>query len=232
MIIYKVINLINNKIYIGKTTQKLNIRINQHKYDAFKNNKKSYFYKSIRKYGWDNFKWEIIDNALSERDLNDKEVHWISYYDSNNSDIGYNLTNGGDGSVGYKPSKETMRKKHENPTSAKLTIKQVAHIKKLLITGEYSQYKIAEMFNVTRETIKCIKTGNSWSYVKVDGFTPSVYSMRGEDSPVSKLTEENVRKIKIMIDNGMSNKEIGDIFNVSRTTILKIKKGERWSHIE
>lgn len=229
MIIYKVTNLINGKIYIGKTTQKINIRRNQHKYSALKTNSKSVFHKAIRKYGWDKFEWSVIDKADSEEELNNKESYWIRYYDTYLK--GYNLTYGGDGSVGYKPSKEYFEKIHKKPTNAKLSREQVIEIKKLLVAGNHTQYEIADKFGVTRDTVKCIKTGKSWSHVKVDGFTPSKYSMNGMDNPVSKLNYDDVIKIKLMLKDGVKQQDIADLFNVNRSTIYKIKTGKTWSNI-
>lgn len=229
LIIYKVTNLVNGKVYIGKTTQKINIRKNQHKYSSLKANSKSLIHKAIRKYGWENFEWEVIDLASSEDELNSKEIHWIKYH--NTYLKGYNLTHGGDGSLGYKPSEEYLAKIHEKPTSAKLSKEQVIQIKRLLITGNYTQREIAEMFEVTRETIKCIKTGKSWSYVEIDGFIPSKYSMKGADNPTSKLTDEDVVEIKLMLKDGIKQQKIADLFGVTRSTIYKIKTGKTWSNI-
>lgn len=94
-IIYKVTNLVNNKIYIGQTTNSLNIRKTQHISDA-RNNSDMLLHKAIRKYGEDAFKWEVIDKAYSKEELNNKEKYWIVYYKSNQKEYGYNCTNGGD----------------------------------------------------------------------------------------------------------------------------------------
>ena len=88
-IIYKITNISNNKIYIGKTIYSLNHRWQQHLNIAFNKNRPSYnykLYKAIRKYGKDNFiieTLEDIDNSL----LNEKEIYWIKYYNSNNQVI-------------------------------------------------------------------------------------------------------------------------------------------------
>jgi len=68
MIIYKVTNEINNKIYIGQTVNSLDKRKSQHKADS--NNKKKlirYFYLAINKYGFDCFQWEILTEAKKFR---------------------------------------------------------------------------------------------------------------------------------------------------------------------
>ena len=96
MIIYKITNLINNKIYIGKTINTLNHRWWQHLNHA-KNKKNSYLYKSMNKYGYTNFKIEEIEKCNSEKELNKRERYWIKFYNSINKNLGYNSTFGGDG---------------------------------------------------------------------------------------------------------------------------------------
>lgn len=104
MVIYKTTNLINNKIYIGKTI----------------NDRPEYFgsgiliKNSIDKYGIDNFKKEIIDNTSSIDELNEKEIQWIKYFNSTDLTIGYNISKGGDGGDLFtnNPNKEEIRKKY------------------------------------------------------------------------------------------------------------------------
>lgn len=48
---------------------------------------------------------------------------------------------------------------------------------------------------------------------------------------MSKLTEENVIQIKVMLKNGYSQKRLADKFNVSRSCILKINLGKTWKHV-
>lgn len=97
--IYKITNLINNKIYIGQTRFLVEERFKQHLYEAKKGELQYPLYRAIRKYGKDNFKLEIIEYVKDE-DLNKKEQYWIQYYDSyikNNK--GYNCTYGGEGNA-------------------------------------------------------------------------------------------------------------------------------------
>ena len=103
-IIYKVTNKVNKKIYIGQTTRILKCRMREHINDQ----RKYYFHNALRKYGIDNFKWEIIERCDSKRELDEMEFHYIKQYDTFNG--GYNLTFGGEGSVGYKHSEETLKK--------------------------------------------------------------------------------------------------------------------------
>lgn len=100
-IIYKITNLINNKVYIGQTVRPLQRRWNQHIIDAQNHkNEKNHFHSAIRKYGKQNFKAEVIETCLEEQ-LNEKEKYWINFYDSYNN--GYNSTLGGDGMLKHEP---------------------------------------------------------------------------------------------------------------------------------
>ena len=107
--IYKITNLVNNKLYIGQvvTYKGIQQRFERHIQSAeagadFK------LSRAIRKYGKDNFTIEIIDFANSREELNKKEKHWIYYYDSFNN--GYNMTLGGEGGNTYsKRTPEQMK---------------------------------------------------------------------------------------------------------------------------
>ena len=92
--IYKITNKINNQCYIG---QSLNIekRWNNHKVASTNPSDSSYnypLYRAFRKYGIDNFTFEILEEC-EQKFLNDREEYWINYFDSYKN--GYNQTNGG-----------------------------------------------------------------------------------------------------------------------------------------
>ena len=100
-VVYKITNLINNKIYIGQTTQKINRRFLQHC-----EKRKSIISIAINKYGKDKFKLEILESCESLEELNTKEKEHII---KNNSIVpfGYNLSSGGNN---FKHNKETKLK--------------------------------------------------------------------------------------------------------------------------
>lgn len=50
---------------------------------------------AINKYGFDNFDWAVIDIAYDRKELDEKEIYWINYYDTYK--YGYNMTIGGQG---------------------------------------------------------------------------------------------------------------------------------------
>ena len=116
MIIYKVTNIVNGKIYIGQTVKSLSRRKQGHITSAKLHKYNSHFHNAIRKYELRDFKWEIIHKCDDIDELNRLEIYYIGYYDTYNN--GYNLTLGGGGSVGRKASAET-RKKQSMATSGK-----------------------------------------------------------------------------------------------------------------
>ena len=99
--IYLIINLINGKKYVGQTRQKLGRRISQHKCGKTKLGIDA----AIKKYGWkNNFKVEILEECPVEK-LDEREIFWIAELNTK-APNGYNLTDGGYGHGGYKPTPE------------------------------------------------------------------------------------------------------------------------------
>ena len=90
--VYKYTNLLNGKIYIGQTCSSLEKRAG---HNGYKYKKCIYFYNAIKKYGWNNFRGEILLDNLTREEANLMEIKLISFYNSNNKSIGYNISDGG-----------------------------------------------------------------------------------------------------------------------------------------
>jgi len=108
ILIYRATCLVNGKCYVGKSNRSLEERIKNHLYTV-KRGSKSAFHCAIRKHGVESFKWEILDKALFVDMLSDMEIFYIC---KNKCIVpnGYNMTAGGEGSLGYVPSIETREK--------------------------------------------------------------------------------------------------------------------------
>jgi hypothetical protein len=152
MIVYKITNLLNNKIYIGKD----------------KTNNPNYFgsglliRNAIKKYGKENFTKDILEFCSSEEQLNEKERYWIDYYKSYNRDIGYNLTLGGDGGDTFTNSlkqEQTKEKLRQNSTGKKhseesrLKISKAREGKGNGMFGKVPWNKGSELSDQTKEKI-------------------------------------------------------------------------------
>jgi group I intron endonuclease len=108
--IYTATNKINGKNYIGFDS-KWPKRKYEHHYNSTVGSSNQVFYNAIRKYGWDNFEWNIIYQSHdAEHTLTVMENHFINEYRSyihfENSN-GYNMTLGGEGTVGHIHTLET-----------------------------------------------------------------------------------------------------------------------------
>lgn len=94
--IYKITNLVNGKIYIGKTEKTIQERFEQHKIKASQHPNR-YLYDAMNHYGYSNFKIEEVELVEDIDELDNREIYWIKFYNSINPEIGYNMTIGGDG---------------------------------------------------------------------------------------------------------------------------------------
>ncbi len=159
--IYKATCIVTGEFYIGFTSEKFRRRQKRHKMNAL-NGKKYHFYNAIRKYGWDNFEWEIIYQSKDkDHCLKIMEPHFISEYDSFHN--GYNMTKGGDGGPGYNHTIEMkiyMR-------SLKLGGKQTKeHIQKssLVRTGQKQSQQTQNLKakKLAKEWLLIDPSGNIW----------------------------------------------------------------------
>jgi group I intron endonuclease len=207
MIIYKIENNINGKIYIGLTTKDLSKRIAGHIAEN-----KSYIQKALNKYGLQSFTVSVIDSAESREILCEKEKYWIQHYGCK-APNGYNLTDGGDGLI--NPSEivrnriaEAVRKLGKNPKftfegrkhsekskrktskSCKKTLESPGVRKKMSDAG-----KAKVLSEATKKKISKAKTGKKrtdavWNKgLKMSSIVGYVNPMKGKKRP--DLSERN-----------------------------------------
>lgn len=118
--VYKITNKVTGKIYIGITNQGSGARYRHHWYES-RIGEPSPIHKSMAKYGEENFTLEVIDFAETYEELKEKEKLWIKKFNSNDRKIGYNLTEGGDGTFGRIHSDETKEKIRQKAIGRKLS---------------------------------------------------------------------------------------------------------------
>ena len=124
--IYKITNILNNKIYIGKhSTDKLE--------DGYMGSGKI-IKQAINKYGIENFKKEYLVFCDKEDKLNWFERFYIRKYESTNRNIGYNITKGGDGTLGFHihMTEEHKKKISESNKGKKLSYEHIRHLSESL----------------------------------------------------------------------------------------------------
>ena len=143
--IYKFTNLINGNAYIGQASN-IDRRYREHISRANNSNNKEYnsvFHKALRKYGLENFSFEILEECSIEI-LNEREQYWINYF--NTYQKGYNCTSGGD----------TME------ATKKYDIELIKVIKEILLKTNLTYQEIHERYGVSTGYISEINSGKIW----------------------------------------------------------------------
>lgn len=134
---YLVTNLINGKHYVGITSQGVEERFKQHLWDAHRGSK-TIFHNAIRKYGIENFKLETLESNISNDIAGEREQYYIKAYDSYYlSRKGYNMTEGGNGTVGYIFTDEDKAKISEANKGRKFSEERNQRIREIMTGREY-----------------------------------------------------------------------------------------------
>lgn len=107
-LIYKIACEKTGKCYIGQTIQILEKRISRHLYES--KIKKYPLYNAIRKYGWDSFIVEVLEDDIPLENLNKKELYYTEKFNAL-APNGYVLIAGGEPRI---VSEETRRKMSES----------------------------------------------------------------------------------------------------------------------
>ena len=125
MIIYKATNNINGKIYVGQTTKSLETRIKRH-LQSVRAGSDTHFHQALRKYGKDNFTFEIVCEVSSKAELNRLETYYISKW--NTIKLGYNMVDGGSNNVMFnkqiKQKQDAIMQTNEVRNKISNTMKQ------------------------------------------------------------------------------------------------------------
>lgn len=214
--IYKITNLINNKSYIGKSSN-IEERWRYHKSNY--NNSKEYnkiLYEAFRKYGIENFSFEIIELLENEYDIksNEREQYWIDYF--NSFHFGYNMTEGGDGGLTCD-----MRKKF-----GKLTEQDVIYIRQQYNKCISPRAEIYKEFanRISERGFEAIWLGQNWKDI-----LPEVYTTENKKKHLlierqrqgilrRRLSLDKINEIRNRVNNGENLKEI---FNKEFINIYK-----------
>lgn len=97
----------SGKFYIGLTGRSLNRRAGE---DGKRYNGCPSFWNAIQKYGFENFKREILFDSLTKEEAEQKEIEMIAKYKSNQKEYGYNVAIGGESNVGFKHTDQWKEK--------------------------------------------------------------------------------------------------------------------------
>lgn len=251
--IYAIENIISQKLYIGKSIN-VKKRILEHK-RKLKNNVhfNKYLQKSWLKYGFENFKFKIIEECL-EHELDEKEIYFIEKFKTITGV--YNFKSGGNGGKHSYETKEKIKEKRKNQiitqeTKLKMKKSRIGKkpnkgkkfsdehkekIKKAMKNRRLSEEhraKISEA-NRRREVTKTTREKMSMSKKnkKISEETKMKIgnSNRGENHNLAKLNEVQVNEIRENKEN-LSCSKAGKKYGVSASHINNIRRGRMWKHL-
>lgn len=229
MQIYKITNNINSKIYIGKDT---------------KNNEKYFgsgilIKRSIKKYGIENFSKDILEECDNYDELNRNEIKWISYFNSTNKNIGYNITSGGDGGDTFtnNPNKdeysnnksETFKKLWKNKTYRNNVIKSKTGLKR---TEETKKKMSNSSKNKPKSDSHKKSLSKAWDKRKIEHPYMIETLEKMSKSMLGKNAKNKYRLINpvgiIFITNNLT--QFAKENNLQRSILSKVISGERKHH--
>lgn len=230
--IYLIRNLKNNKIYIGQSVDikrrwQEHLRSGQPEKYSKKNDRDSKvpIHLAMQKYGIENFQIQILE-LCDKTKLNEKEMYWIKVFNSNNKNIGYNITSGG---------QKNFALRGECHSQAKLTLKEVNEIKDLLKNTSLSLNEISLKYhNISKSTISMINQGKIWYNDNIKYPIRTTYvGSPGEKNPQSRFTEQQVMELRIMYSKGMTLKDIPEKYKqiASNSAIQAIFYGKTYKHL-
>lgn len=160
--IYKITNLLNGKIYVGKRC-----RMNKADMDKYYGSG-IVIRQAIRKYGKENFKKEILEVVEDNSILGEREKFWIKELDSMNESIGYNRSPGGDGGCTPETASKivALRRlhgtlKHSEETKKKISL---AHKGQKLSDEHKQSLRLSHHLRTTHIILK-----SDFTYQKIEG---------------------------------------------------------------
>lgn len=215
--IYKITNLSNNLVYIGCTIHTLEKRLSEHFYRSIKTDSNTKLANSIRKYGIENFRIDLISECdLTE--IYEIEMKYIIKYDSYNS--GLNSTLGGEGCIGYKHSPEIRRKISETTKNGD------SHKGKTYneLYGESAE----EEKQKRRNSVK-----NNWETMSNEEKKQRSNNIRiGTQEKNSKYGIKLITEIKNKIRGGASFKDVKEQYpEIKNWLYYSLKNNNRWVNI-
>lgn len=179
--VYKITNNINDKVYIGQTTENLKHRFSRHK--GYQLNQGDKIHRAMKKYGTENFNISLVEEVDSQEKLNKREYFWINELNTINK--GYNINNdgkkcGGD-TLSSHPDKDNIYKKISKSVMGGKNHKAQAVRAINVITDETFEYECLQDCvkdldlkthkNITRITLNGKKTPykGTWMFKYIEG---------------------------------------------------------------
>ena len=150
--IYKIINDINDKVYVGKTMNSIEKRFKEHCADSTRRDEENRpLYRAMNKYGIEHFSIHLIEECADE-DASAREQYWIGFYKGYTE--GYNATLGGEGKS-YIDVSELLRLWNSGKTIVEIS--GIVHHDKGWISSLLKQNGVAAEEIIERGAKSCVR---------------------------------------------------------------------------
>lgn len=227
--IYIIRNTINNNVYIGQTTMTVHERFMVHMKPSTEKKRRNYkLYSAVAKYGRDKFYVETIESGIPLDLLNQKEIEYISMYDSFRN--GYNSTKGGDGRIINKIDNEDdlLRMAHDG-----MNTKEIASILQVSsATVTRTLHKLGFYYHTSQEEIiRLAKSGMKNSDI-AEKLNCHVYTVsralnrsgnRKHRIPIKARNDFNINALLLEYNNQVPIGDLCKKFGISKTTFYRLK---------
>lgn len=216
--VYGIINIKNNKIYIGSSND-IYYRWKTHKLLLSRNSHDNIYLQSDwNLYSEDNFIFEIIEYCDKETKLQ-KEQYYIIKYNSLDRQYGYNINNAYSQSGLY--SSQNKKGYNTNSSHRKYSEAQVKRVIRLLLDSDISYNRIAELTNTSFRLVSDIYSKNSWLYL-TNGI---VFPRR-----TKKINEYQANEVNKLLQLGYKDTDISKKTNIPISIIQSIRLGISWKN--
>lgn len=203
--IYKIENLVNGKVYIGQSIHPYR-RLIEHMYMARHHLDELPIHLALAKYKEENFSFSIIEESIEN--YNEREIYWISYYNSIVPN-GYNVLPGGQ----INP----VMKGEEHPRNTLLN-EQVNTIVEMLLFSNDSQRTIAEKIGTTERVVNSINKGETHRLAEYS------YPLRQKYCHFSSKTLDEI--YWLLLNTDASLESIAQYYNLTKGNISQINLGK------
>ncbi len=227
--VYCITNKISNTIYIG-TTYKLFHRIATYYHDLNRKTEHNIpILRAFKKYGFNNFEFNIIESFDTIEEMYQKEIDLIKHIKDLNIRC-YNVCAGGKASLAPINYRNGVDMPQATLTENEIISTFVMYHFKLM-----SASLIAKILNKTKTVIKNILNGKT--YKNITGNLIEFYGRirkrtKSNNVKWSYLKENDVIEIIEKYFVGKTTiKEIANLYNVAESTISAILAGKNWKHI-
>jgi len=233
--LYKITNVLDGKVYIGQTVH-IETRWKEHQWAARQNEPSQYVHRAIKKYGIENFVFEVVATCISLDSVNVIEQILIQQYNSHDNNYGYNVAMGGRSAInaGRSLSEEHKRRIGEANTGRKATpetIKKQSDAQKGKPKSEEFKKRVSETQKgrvFSDETLQKMSDAQK-GRPKSEAHKKSMSECRlGKPSNAAKLTDTQVIAIRV---DPRSARIIAQDYMVSSDAIFDIRAGRTYKHV-